>query len=774
MINKKWMKIVMIPILVVPMYGLTTNIGSELQNSLTGKNSFEKDVKAATTEQQAFINKLAPAAQASQEKYKLLSSITLAQGILESNWGKSGLATKGNNLFGIKGKYNGQSVIMQTSEYVNGQWIKVDAEFRKYPSWNESVTDHTLLLVNGTSWNKDLYKKVINATDYKTAATELQRAGYATDPNYASSLIRVIETYDLDKYDVVYDKILSQKTISGKATVTKPTGNAVWTMPYKVKGVTLVGSASNYANKDIDLVSMATTQRGTYYQFKYNGKLTGWIDGRALTIYDKVNYDKVYVGRAKITSPVSNGIWSKPYNVYGREFITNATTYAQQEIKLLREAQTAKGTYYQFSINNKTIGWIDKRALTIYPYDSIVSSKNVNLNGQITNVVGNGIWSKAYKLEGTTSVAPASKYANMDVAISQQIETQHGIYYYISINGRAIGWLDKKAITLYDVEEYNKTVSLDGTIKNVKGNAIWTAPYRTVGTKLVGPAETYLNKDVQIIREAKTPRGTYYQFKSGGKVIGWLDKKAFELYDSVTYNKAVNMEAVIENVEGNAIWTAPYKSVGVKLITSAGTYKNKTVKLTREAQTSRGTYYEFSYNGKVIGWLDKKAFKFYSTLEYDQAYVRDAMITNVSGHTVWSLPYQLYGIKSVGSASNYANKQAKITRRAKTEKGIYYQFSINGKNVGWLDERAFDVYDAIEYNNVINKSALLSNPVGNGIWTEPYRVIGTKNVGQATAYANKTVQLVREAKTTRATYYQMSLNGKIIGWVDARAFTNVK
>ncbi|MBK2004291.1 GW domain-containing glycosaminoglycan-binding protein [Listeria ivanovii subsp. londoniensis] len=693
MINKKWMKIVMIPILVVPMYGLTTNIGSELQNSLTGKNSFEKDVKAATTEQQAFINKLAPAAQASQEKYKLLSSITLAQGILESNWGKSGLATKGNNLFGIKGKYNGQSVIMQTSEYVNGQWIKVNAEFRKYPSWNESVTDHTLLLVNGTSWNKDLYKKVINATDYKTAATELQRAGYATDPNYASSLIRVIETYDLDKYDVVYDKILSQKTISGKATVTQPKGNAVWTMPYKVKGVTLVGSASNYANKDIDLVSMATTQRGTYYQFKYNGKLTGWIDGRALTIYDKVNYDKVYVGRAKITSPVSNGIWSKPYNVYGREFITNATTYGQQEIKLLREAQTAKGTYYQFSINNKTIGWIDKRALTIYPYDSIVSSKNVNLNGQITNVVGNGIWSKAYKLEGTTSVAPASKYANMDVAISQQIETQHGIYYYISINGRAIGWLDKKAITLYDVEEYNKAVSLDGTIKNVKGNAIWTAPYRTVGTKLVGPAETYLNKDVQIIREAKTPRGNYYQFKSGGKVIGWLDKKAF---------------------------------------------------------------------------------KFYSTLEYDQAYVRDAMITNVSGHTVWSLPYQLYGIKSVGSASNYANKQAKITRRAKTEKGIYYQFSINGKNVGWLDERAFDVYDAIEYNNVINKSALLSNPVGNGIWTEPYRVIGTKNVGQAAAYANKTVQLVREAKTTRATYYQMSLKGKIIGWVDARAFTNVK
>ncbi|MBC1546103.1 GW domain-containing glycosaminoglycan-binding protein [Listeria sp. FSL L7-1435] len=693
MINKKWMKIVMIPMLVVPMYGLTT-AGGQLQDSLTGKNSFVKDAEAATTaSQQAFIDKIAPAAQASQEQYHLLSSITLAQAILESGWGKSGLATKGYNLFGIKGKYNGQSVIMTTSEYVNGEWIRIDAEFRKYPSWNESVTDHTLLLVNGTSWNKNLYKKVVDATDYKVAAMELQKAGYATSPTYGASLIQVIENYDLAKYDVLYDKILTQKSTSGKATVTSPTGNGVWTLPYKVKGVQSVSPASTYADKDIDLVSVATTKRGTYYQFKYNGRVIGWVDAKALTIYDSVNYDNVNVGRAKITSPVSNGIWSKPYNVYGREFVTNATTYAQQEIKLLREAQTAKGTYYQFSINNKTIGWIDKRALTIYPYDSIVSSKDVNLDGQITDPVGNGIWTKAYKLEGTASVAQATKYANKDVKISQQVETQHGTYYNISINGTAIGWLDQKAITLYDQAEYNKTVALDAAVRNVSGNAVWTEPYRTAGTKLIGPAETYLNKEVEIVREAKTPKGMYYQFKSGGKVIGWLDQKAFEVYDNVIYNKAVNLDAVVENVTGNAVWTTPYKSKGVKLVTSAATYEGETAKITREAQTSRGTYYEFSVDGKVIGWLDKKA---------------------------------------------------------------------------------FDVYDSIEYNKAINMTGLLSNAPGNGIWTEPYRVIGTKNIGQATAYANKTVQLVREAKTSRSTYYQVSLNGKVIGWIDKRAFTNVK
>ncbi|HAO6469359.1 TPA: GW domain-containing glycosaminoglycan-binding protein, partial [Listeria monocytogenes] len=281
---------------------------------------------------------------------------------------------------------------------------------------------------------------------------------------------------------------------------------------------------------------------------------------------------------------------------------------------------------------------------------------------------------------GTTSVAPASNYANQDVNINQQIETQHGIYYNININGKNIGWLDQKAITLYDEEEYNKAVSFDGTIKNVKSNTIWTKPYRTVGTKSVGPAETYLNKDVQIIREAKTPKGIYYQFKSSGKVIGWLDKKAFDVYDNILYNKAVNMEAVIENVDGNAVWSAPYKSKGVQGITVASTYKNKTVKLTREAQTNRGTYYEFSYNGKVIGWLDKKAFKFYNTLEYDEVYNRDAIITNVTGNTVWTLPYEIYGTKAVNPAATYKNQQARITRKAKTERGIYYQFSINGKN----------------------------------------------------------------------------------------------
>ncbi|MCY7430032.1 GW domain-containing glycosaminoglycan-binding protein, partial [Listeria monocytogenes ATCC 19115] len=110
---------------------------------------------------------------------------------------------------------------------------------------------------------------------------------------------------------------------------------------------------------------------------------------------------------------------------------------------------------------------------------------------------------------------------------------------------------------------------LDAVVENVTGHAVWTAPYQSKGVKLVTSAATYKGKATKITREEQTSRGTYYEFSVNGKVIGWLDKKAFDVYDNINYNKAVNLDAVVENVTGNAVWTAPYKSKGVKLVTSA-------------------------------------------------------------------------------------------------------------------------------------------------------------------------------------------------------------
>ncbi|HBM5408531.1 TPA: glycoside hydrolase family 73 protein [Enterococcus faecium] len=150
---------------------------------------------------QQFIERLVPHAQELQDGYGVLPSIILGQAILESNWGKSILASKYNNLFGIKAYGDQKKVSLETKEFVNEEWITIQGDFKVYDSWEQSMDDHTQLFVQGVDWNPALYEKVITATNYQEAAQALQDAGYATDPGYAQKIIQVIETYQLNQYD---------------------------------------------------------------------------------------------------------------------------------------------------------------------------------------------------------------------------------------------------------------------------------------------------------------------------------------------------------------------------------------------------------------------------------------------------------------------------------------------------------------------------------------------------------------------------------------------
>ena len=131
---------------------------------------------------------------------KILPSVIVAQAILESARGTSELARKANNLFGIKGNYNDQSYTVRTKEYLNGKWTTVNAAFKKYPSYRESIIDHGNFFTS-TPWRTQNYQRVLNAKDYKTQAKALQACGYATDPQYANKLINLIETNNLSSLD---------------------------------------------------------------------------------------------------------------------------------------------------------------------------------------------------------------------------------------------------------------------------------------------------------------------------------------------------------------------------------------------------------------------------------------------------------------------------------------------------------------------------------------------------------------------------------------------
>lgn len=138
------------------------------------------------------------------QAYKIPASITLAQGLLESAAGRSELATKGNNHFGIK--CNGWS----------GRGIYHDDDqrnecFRAYNNVYESFVDHSKFLVNGQRY-RSLFN--LKTTDYKGWARGLKAAGYATNPQYANKLIEIIQLYKLYQYDTAksYDKFMTQHT----------------------------------------------------------------------------------------------------------------------------------------------------------------------------------------------------------------------------------------------------------------------------------------------------------------------------------------------------------------------------------------------------------------------------------------------------------------------------------------------------------------------------------------------------------------------------------
>jgi len=122
------------------------------------------------------------------------ASITLAQGLLESGAGRSMLAVKANNHFGIKcgGTWNGP-YILRDDDYRN-------EKFRVYDSPRQSYEDHSLFL---RSRSRYAFLFSLKPTDYKGWAHGLKKAGYATNPRYAYSLIDIIEKYNLARYDRV-------------------------------------------------------------------------------------------------------------------------------------------------------------------------------------------------------------------------------------------------------------------------------------------------------------------------------------------------------------------------------------------------------------------------------------------------------------------------------------------------------------------------------------------------------------------------------------------
>lgn len=155
----------------------------------------------------------------------LYVSVAIAQAAIESSWGQNWFSQKYNNYFGIKAdaSWTGKKASAYTHEVVNGASVGQYSYFRVYDSVADSVRDYVKFINKNSRYKKN---GVFNAASPQAEADALQKAGYATATNYASTIKSIIATHNLEQYD---EKKKHRKT----AIIITIIGIIVFTISYK-------------------------------------------------------------------------------------------------------------------------------------------------------------------------------------------------------------------------------------------------------------------------------------------------------------------------------------------------------------------------------------------------------------------------------------------------------------------------------------------------------------------------------------------------------------
>ena len=210
-------------------------------------------VVEASTAATQFLRNIIPAAQNVARGKDIYTSVMIAQAALESGWGTSALSKAPNhNLFGVKGSYNGQSVNMQTLEDSGGQnYYSIQANFRKYPSYQESLEDYADKIVNGITGAPLFYSGAWKSkTNSYQDATAYLTGRYATDTAYGSKLNRIIEQFGLTKYDTETAVNMAEEIANNQTTTSNGDGYTV------VSGDSLYAIARKTGTSIQDLLSL--------------------------------------------------------------------------------------------------------------------------------------------------------------------------------------------------------------------------------------------------------------------------------------------------------------------------------------------------------------------------------------------------------------------------------------------------------------------------------------------------------------------------------------
>ena len=380
----------------------------------------------------AFITEIATYAQPIAQANDLYASVMIAQAVVESGWGSSALSQAPYyNLFGIKGSYQGQTVYMDTLEFLNNQWVNKKEPFRQYPSFAESFNDNAYVLRNTSFGNGYYYAGTwkSNTRSY-TDATACLTGRYATDPGYASKLNNIITTYGLTQYDTP----ASGNAGGGATTGGNNTGST--------------GSTSGSSNSGNTNSSSATSTTYTVQSGDSVWKISNdhGITMAQLIEWNNIKNNFVYPGQQLI---VSNGGSSNTGANTGNTSGSNSSNSSS--------SNTASGTKYTVKAGDSVWSVSNKYGITMA---QLIQWNNIQNNfiypGQQLTVSNSGSTNSASSNTGSSANTNNSSSANTGSSSSQGT-------YTVKAGESVWSVANKNGITMNQLIEWN----------NIKNNFIY-------------------------------------------------------------------------------------------------------------------------------------------------------------------------------------------------------------------------------------------------------------------------------------------------------------
>ncbi|WP_202813141.1 LysM peptidoglycan-binding domain-containing protein, partial [Liquorilactobacillus nagelii] len=417
-------------------------LSAQLNSSLTSSNTTtttESELKAAiakimaentanySTEVSTFLNEVITGAINGWTKYKILPSLTVSQAILESGWGTSTLASKDHNLFGIKAdsSWTGKTATFYTKEYYNGAYHTVSAKFRAYDSYSDSIVDHDKFLIDNSR-----YSNLIGQTNYLTVTSLISKDGYATDPNYTSSLRTIISEYGLTAWDQLAFKY-SGVTVDNTSSSSDSDSSSTSTQYYTVQsGDTLSGIATTYsttvpnlvswngiANKNVIYVGQKLiVSQGTSSSTSSstNSSSTNSSSTGTYTVKSGDTLSSIATGHSTtVSSLVSLNSISNPNVIYvGQVLKLSAnSTGTSSNTTSSSSATTASGTYTVKS-GDSLSGIASSHGTTVSSLASLNNISNTNLIyvGQVLKLSANSTETSSNKTSSSSTTAASGTY----------------------------------------------------------------------------------------------------------------------------------------------------------------------------------------------------------------------------------------------------------------------------------------------------------------------------------------------------------------------------